>query len=107
VTALELDVAAVAVIEGNGAVNGVAVEARAADLTAGAAPWAPTVCANLFAPLLTALAASVERPPERLLLSGVLAEEAGAVAGAWAERGLREARRLEEDGWAASLLAAA
>jgi ribosomal protein L11 methyltransferase len=107
VTALELDAAAVAVIEANGAANGVAVEARAGDLAAGAIPWAPTVCANLFAPLLTALAASVERPPERLLLSGVLAEEAGAVADAWAERGLREARRIEEDGWAASLLAAA
>jgi ribosomal protein L11 methyltransferase len=107
VTALELDAAAVAVIAANGAANGVAIEARAADLTAEAAPWAPTVCANLFAPLLTALAASVERPPERLLLSGVLTGEAGAVAAAWSARGLREARRLEEDGWAASLLVAA
>jgi ribosomal protein L11 methyltransferase len=107
VTALELDAAAVALIAANGAANGLAIEARAADLTAEAPPWAPTVCANLFAPLLTALAESVERPPERLLLSGVLTAEAGAVAAAWAARGLREARRLEEDGWAASLLVAA
>ena len=107
VTALELDAAAVALIAANGAANGVAIDARAADLTAEATPWAPTVCANLFAPLLTALAASVERPPERLLLSGVLTREAGGVAAAWAARGLREARRLEEDGWAASLLVAA
>jgi ribosomal protein L11 methyltransferase len=96
-----------ALIAANGAANGVAIDARAADLTAEATPWAPTVCANLFAPLLTALAASVERPPERLLLSGVLTREAGGVAAAWAARGLREARRLEEDGWAASLLVAA
>jgi ribosomal protein L11 methyltransferase len=107
VTALELDAAAVALIAANGTANGVAIEARAGDLTAEATPWAPTVCANLFAPLLTALAATVERPPERLLLSGVLTREAGGVAAAWAARGLREARRLEEDGWAASLLVAA
>jgi ribosomal protein L11 methyltransferase len=107
VTALELDAGAVAVIAENAAANGVAVDARTADLTAASPPWAQTVCANLFAPLLTALAASVERPPERLLLSGVLAAEADAVAGAWAARGLREARRIEEDGWAASLLVAA
>jgi ribosomal protein L11 methyltransferase len=106
VVALELDVAAVTVIEENAAVNGVAIEARAADLTAAPPPWAPTVCANLFAPLLTRLAAAVERPPERLLLSGVLATEADAVAGAWAGRGLRETRRIEDEGWAASLLVA-
>ena len=51
VTALELDAAAVAVDRGQRArPTGVAVEARAADLTAEAAPWAPTVCANLYAP---------------------------------------------------------
>jgi ribosomal protein L11 methyltransferase len=107
VIAVELDAAAVEVIEGNARRNGVAVDARAGDLTREAAPWAPTVCANLFAPLLTRLAAAVERPPRRLLLSGVLEEEADAVAGAWAARGLAERRRVAEDGWAACLLEAA
>jgi ribosomal protein L11 methyltransferase len=106
VTALELDAAAVAVIEENAAVNRVPSEARAADLTAAPPPWAPTVCANLFAPLLTRLATEVERPPLRLLLSGVLAAEAGSVAAAWAARGLKEERRIEDEGWAASLLVA-
>jgi ribosomal protein L11 methyltransferase len=107
VTALELDVAAVAVIAQNAATNGVAIDARAGDLTAAPPPWAPTVCANLFAPLLIALAADVGRPPERLLLSGVLTAEADSVGRAWGARGLREARRIEDDGWAASLLVAA
>jgi ribosomal protein L11 methyltransferase len=106
VIALELDDAAVGVIDENAAANGVAIEARAADLTAAPPPWAPTVCANLFAPLLTRLAGEVERPPARLMLSGVLAAEADGVAAAWAARGLQEARRIEDEGWAASLLVA-
>jgi ribosomal protein L11 methyltransferase len=104
VSAIELDAAAAAVIAANAAVNGVAVQARAGDLTGTEPTWAPTVCANLFAPLLLRLAESVAVPPERLLLSGVLAGEADAVAAAWSARGLREARRLEDEGWAASLL---
>jgi ribosomal protein L11 methyltransferase len=101
VTAIELDAAAAEIVAANAARNGVAVEARAGDLTAEEPPWAPTVCANLFRPLLVRLAGSVARPPERLLLSGVLTGEAGEVAAAWSRRGLRETARLEEDGWAA------
>jgi ribosomal protein L11 methyltransferase len=107
VTAVELDPAAAAVVAANAQANCVAVRAREADLTRDDPPWAGTVCANLFAPLLRRLAESVARPPERLLLSGVLAAEADGVAGAWAARGVREERRLEEDGWAACLLVAA
>jgi ribosomal protein L11 methyltransferase len=104
VTAIELDAAAAEIIAGNGARNGVAVDARAGDLTADDPPWAPTVCANLFRPLLLRLAEGVARPPERLLLSGVLAEEGDEVAAAWSRRGLRETARLEEEGWAALAL---
>jgi ribosomal protein L11 methyltransferase len=104
VSAIELDSAATEIVAANAAANGVAVEARAGDLTAVQPPWAPTVCANLFAPLLRRLAETVEWPPERLLASGLLVGEADAVAAVWAPRGLREARRLEEDGWASLLL---
>jgi ribosomal protein L11 methyltransferase len=104
VGAIELDAAATGIIARNAAANGVEVSARAGDLTAEDPPWAATVCANLFAPLLVRLAGSVARPPERLLLSGVLVGEADDVAAAWAERGMREARRLEEEGWAGVLL---
>jgi ribosomal protein L11 methyltransferase len=106
VLAVELDPAAVAVIEANAAANHVAVEARAGDVLAEPAPWTPMVCANLTGPLLLAIAAAGERAPERLVVSGVLAAEADAVAAAWGERGLREARRLDEDGWTGLLLVA-
>jgi ribosomal protein L11 methyltransferase len=104
VAAVEVDPAAVAVIEANALANGVAVDARAGDVTTHPPAWAPTVCANLTGPLLRGLAAAGERPPERLIVSGVLGAEADEVVAAWAARGLRELRRIEEDGWAGSLL---
>ncbi len=93
VTAIELE--GVEVIRANAARNGVAVDARALDLRSDA-PWAPTVVANLTLPLLVDLA--VPRPPERLILSGFLAGDDVP------RFGLREERRLEEDGWAAVVL---
>ena len=96
VTAVELDPAAIEVIRANAARNGVAVEARAHDLRDGP-PWAPTVVANLPRSLLLEL--ELERPPARLIASGMLAGETVGVFG------LRERRRLEEDGWAAVVLA--
>lgn len=107
VSAVELDPAAVAAIDANAAANGVAVRAAAGDLLATPVPWTPTVCANLTGPLLTELAGAVARPPRRLLVSGMLRDEVDGVAAAWAVRGLREARRIDEDGWAGALLAAA
>jgi len=101
VTAVELDPGALDVIRANAARNGVAVEARAHDLRAGA-PWAPTVVANLPRPVLLAAADALERPPRRMIVSGVLRDEADEVASAF---GLRERRRIEEDGWAAVVLA--
>jgi ribosomal protein L11 methylase PrmA len=78
----------------------VAVEVAEADVTR-AAPWAPTVVANLTLPLLQA--ARAERP-RRLIASGVLAEQADAVAPAF---GMAERERRHEDGWVALLLEAA
>ena len=104
VTAVELDPAAIDVIRANAARNGVAVEARAHDLRSGA-PWAPTVVANLTRELLLTAADVVARPPSRLLMSGMLAREADEVVAAYHARGLREERRLEDDGWAGVALA--
>lgn len=103
VTAVEVDPAALPVIAGNAAANGVAVAARRLDLTAAPAPWAPTVTANLTRPLL--LAASVGRPPERLIASGMLVSEADEVVAAYARHGLRERERRTDGGWAAVVLA--
>lgn len=102
VTALDVDPRAVAATAANAAVNGVAVTARVHDLAASAPPWAPTVCANLTAPLLRALAGTPA--PERVVASGLLRADADGVAAAFAPHGLREARRLHEQEWAALLL---
>ncbi len=96
-TAVELDRDALATIESNAATNGVEVAAEWGDVTT-SPPWAPTVVANLTRPLLVAAARRVQRPPARLLASGMLRDEVDEVVAAW---GMREERRLEADGWAA------
>jgi ribosomal protein L11 methyltransferase len=101
VTAVEVYPGALEVILANAARNGVEVTTRWLDLAATPAPWAPTVTANLTRELL--LDAVVERPPERMLVSGVLVEEADEIAAAFAP--LREVRRLEAEGWAGLELA--
>ena len=105
VTAVEVESGALEVIRANAARNGVAVEARAADLRAGP-PLAATVVANLPKPVLLEVAAAAahdsSRSRTRLIVAGMLASEADEVAGAFR---LPERRRLEEDGWAAVVLA--
>lgn len=96
---------AVAATRENARVNGIAgVEAFHADLLADPLPWAPIVTANLVRPLLLAVAERLERAPERLIVSGLLREEADEVAGAYARYGLEETSRREEAEWAALLL---
>ncbi len=89
----------------NAAANGVSVRTHWLNLAASPAPWAPTVTANLTVELLAAIAADVmQRPPERLIASGVLAERAGEVGEAFAHHGLREAERRVQGEWAAVVL---
>jgi ribosomal protein L11 methyltransferase len=106
VTAVELDAGALPVIEANAAANGVTVHALAADLLTGEVPWAPTATANLTGPLHGRLAAALDRPPERLIASGMLARYAGEVAASYAPHGLREVERRADGDWAAVMLAA-
>jgi ribosomal protein L11 methyltransferase len=56
---------------------------------------------------ILAVAAALDRPPARLIASGLLAAEAAAVADAFAARGMRETDRRTQDGWAALVLEAA
>ena len=74
------------------------------DLRRAPGPWAPTVTANLVRPLLLEVAALMQRPPERLIASGLETGEADEVAAAFARHGLREQARREGDGWSAILL---
>jgi len=104
VTAVEVDPGALEVILANALRNDVAVKPKWLNLGATPAPWAPTVTANLTRELLLDVAQVVERPPERLLASGMLREEVDQVIAAFAAVGLRERRRLEEGDWAAVAL---
>ncbi len=76
------------------------------DLRREPGPWAPTVTANLVRALLLEVAARMERPPERLIASGLETGEAEEVAAAFARHGLRLADRRDGDGWSAILLVA-
>jgi ribosomal protein L11 methyltransferase len=104
VVAVDHDPAALEAARANAAANGVALAVERVDLRRAPGPWAPTVCANLVRPLLLEVAAHLERPPARLIASGLLREEAGEVAGAFAVHGLRERERRAAGEWAALLL---
>jgi ribosomal protein L11 methyltransferase len=104
VTALELDPRAAGVIAANARLNGVEIEVRAPfDLLRDELPWAPTVLANLTPGLLRDISARLERPPERLVASGLLARYADGIAPLFAP--LREVGRAVEGEWAAVLVA--
>ena len=47
----------------------------------------------------------MERPPERLIASGLETDEVDEVVAAFARHGLRLASRRDGDGWSAILLA--
>jgi ribosomal protein L11 methylase PrmA len=60
------------------------------------------VTANLTVELLKAIAGeALERPPERLIASGMLAERAGEVVEAFAPHDLHETARRVQGEWAA------
>jgi len=86
----------------NSGLNGVAVEAARLDIRRDRLPSAPTMLANLLLPLLLEVAERIERPPRRLIASGLLIEQVDEVAARFAVRhGLRERERREEGEWAA------
>jgi ribosomal protein L11 methyltransferase len=106
VTAVEVDPGALEVISVNAAANGVGVLTNWLNLGATPPPWAPTVTANLTRELLLATAEVLDRPPQRMLLSGVLRTEVDEVVAAYRAHGLREGERREEGEWAAVALEA-
>jgi ribosomal protein L11 methyltransferase len=110
VLAVDHEDAAVAAARDNAAVNGVTIAVRHGDLRHGGAPApsAPTVVANLLRPLLAHVARTgfAGEPPRVLVASGLLRDEADAIAAAFAQRhGLRERARRELGEWAALTLA--
>lgn len=105
VLACDHDPASVAATAAAAERNGVDLEVGRCDLRRAPGPWAPTVTANLVRPLLLEVAGLMERPPERLIASGLTTDEVDEVAAAFARHGLRLASRRDGDGWSAILLA--
>jgi ribosomal protein L11 methyltransferase len=106
VTAVEVDPGALQLISLNAAANRAVVTTKWLNLGATPAPWAPTVTANLTRGLLIDAAAVIERPPERLIASGMVVAEVDDVVAAYRPLGMREAGRRVEGEWAAVVLEA-
>lgn len=105
VIAVDNDPDALAAARDNVARNGVAVTLRAADLESDALPAADVVLANLTGAMLRRQAARLARLARggRLIVSGFLDEEAGAVCKAFERHG-SDARLDHENGWSALTL---
>jgi ribosomal protein L11 methyltransferase len=104
VVAVDHEAAAVKATDANARANGVHIKARRLDLRAASPPRTPTAVANLLSPLLLHLAASLQELPDRLVASGLLADEADSVAAAFAHRGLVERERRAAGEWVALAL---
>ena len=105
VAAVDYDPLSVEACRDNARANGVALDVARVDLRSEPGPWAPVVCANLLRPLLLEVAARLERPPELLIVSGLLRAEGDEVAAAFARHGLRERDRRAGGEWVALALA--
>jgi ribosomal protein L11 methyltransferase len=101
VVACDLERAALQAAADNARTNGVEIELRRVDLRREPPPPAPTAVANLTAPLLRQVASRLEAQPERLVCSGLLADEVESVCEAFAGRGLAASEVRERSGWAA------
>jgi ribosomal protein L11 methyltransferase len=103
VTAVDNEAAALEATRANATANGLALDrVERMDLRTERAPTAETVAANLTRPLLLRVGELMDRPPRRLILSGLLEEEADEVRAAFGP--LTERRRLSAQGWSALLL---
>jgi ribosomal protein L11 methyltransferase len=106
VVACDHERAALEAAAANAAANGVEVELRRLNLRTEPAPSAPTVLANLTAPVLHEVAERLKEPPSRLICSGLLGSEADEVASEFGAHGLEEWRRLDDGDWVAISFAA-
>ncbi len=85
----------------NAAANGVTVDARLADATTATLPEADTIVANITRMHVIRLAARVATPPRTAVLSGFIIDDVPSATLPWRELGMRVAREVHEDGWAA------
>jgi ribosomal protein L11 methyltransferase len=90
----------------NAGANGVEVHLERINLRERLPRLAPTVVANMTAPVLAAVARLVppDAAPETLICSGLLPGELDATAAAFAPCGLAEVERRRDGDWAALLM---
>lgn len=99
--------AAVEAATANARANGVSATFERRNLREGLPELAPTVVANLTAPVLEVVAEQLAGEPSMFVCSGLLPAELDDVGGAFASTGLAEVERRQEGDWAALLLRAA
>jgi len=106
VAAADNDVLAVEATEINASVNSVELEVSRLDLRSDPLPQCDVLVANILAPVLIDLASKMGslRPP-RVLLSGILDEQADLVLEAWKSLGYTERKRVSRSGWTAMQIA--
>jgi ribosomal protein L11 methyltransferase len=90
----------------NAAVNGVEIHLERMNLRERLPQLAPTVVANMTAPVLAAVAVQLdpENAPRAMICSGLLPTELDSTAAAFAPCGLTEAERRRQGDWAALFL---
>ncbi|MGH2993666.1 MAG: 50S ribosomal protein L11 methyltransferase [Solirubrobacterales bacterium] len=108
VSACDHERASLEAAEENAAANGVEVEVSRVNLREESPPSAPTVTANLTAPVLRAIAQRLlhgGEPPQTVICSGLLAGEVDDVVAGFGRCGLAERDRRADGEWHALLLA--
>jgi ribosomal protein L11 methyltransferase len=99
------EAASIEAASANAATNGVRVELERVNLREGLPDLAPTVVANMTAPVLEAIADQLcEVSPTTIVCSGLLPSELDETAAAFAPAGLTEAERRHDGDWSALLL---
>ena len=105
VWSIDFDPLAVEATIANARRNGVGLRVGRRTIGRDPLPATPLVLANLTATVLRLLAPALPEPgPDHLIASGMRPEEVDGVVEAFAARGLREVRRIEDEGWATALL---
>jgi len=96
--------AAIEAAAANAEANGVRLRLERVNLRERLPDLAPTVVANMTAPILRAVAGQIESAPRVLICSGLLPAEQDEVAAAFGDAGLVEIERRRDGDWAALLL---
>ena len=107
VLALDNDPAAIQATQENARRNRIALAVRRHDLRMDKALVAPTIVANLLAPLLITWAKRLAQSgeiPDQVIVGGLTPSERDSVSAAFAVCGLREAARRSSGDWIAMLL---